>query len=87
MFLRGLRLTLAIVIPVAVGLGCLSEMILMFYFNGDILGAAVDVGAEIFNFQLFLPLYATLLIYKAFHSTKDMKIPLRGAIISFIVNV
>lgn len=89
-FCRGLRLTLAIVIPAAVGLGCLSEMILSVLFQWGHFGSGqVDVGAEILLISsCSLPLYATAAyLVKAFHSTKDMKIPLRGAIISFIVNV
>ena len=89
-FTKGFRLTLAITLPAAVGLACLSEPILRVLFLwGEFGSGDVELGARVLLVSSFaLPFYAlAAYLVKAFHSRKEMKIPLLGAMISFIVNV
>jgi peptidoglycan biosynthesis protein MviN/MurJ (putative lipid II flippase) len=56
---------------------------------GEFGSGDVELGARVLLISSFaLPFYAlAAYLVKAFHSRKDMKIPLFGAMISFIVNV
>lgn len=90
-FEQGLRLTLAVTIPAAVGLILLREPILGFLFEWGSFArddgvtqttpvmAIVAVGMPFFAAAAF--------ITRGFHSRKDMKTPVRGAIVSLVVNV
>lgn len=89
-FFHGLRLTLAITLPAAVGLGCLAEPIISVLFEWGKFGRGdVITASEILMISAAgLPFYAiSSFLVKAFHSEKNMKPPLKSAILSMLINV
>ena len=88
--LGGLRLTTSITIPAAIGLAFLGESTLIALFRwGEFGDAEVSGSAEILRiYCLGLPFYAvSTFLVKIFHSEKNMKIPVQGAMISLVLNV
>ncbi|MBT3666884.1 MAG: murein biosynthesis integral membrane protein MurJ [Opitutae bacterium] len=89
-FARGFRLTLAIILPAAIGLALLANSILGVLFQwGEFGRSDVVVASEVLLVSCFaLPFYALAAFFvKAFHSQKKMGVPLNAAIISFVVNL
>ena len=89
-FARGYRLTLAITLPAAIGLALLANLILSVLFQwGEFGQGDVRIAAEVLLVSCFaLPFYAlSAFLVKAFHSQKEMKVPLNAAIFSFIINL
>jgi peptidoglycan biosynthesis protein MviN/MurJ (putative lipid II flippase) len=88
-FFRGFRMTLAVTLPAAVGLGLLAEPILSVLFEWGQFGPSQVKSAStvLLISSLGLPLYAvSAFMVKAFHSQKKMIHPLRAALISLIAN-
>lgn len=88
-FFRGFRMTLAVTLPAAVGLGLLAEPILSVLFEWGQFGSTQVKSAStvLLISSLGLPLYAvSAFMVKAFHSQKKMIHPLRAALISLIAN-
>ena len=89
-FARGFRLTLAIILPAAVGLAMLAQLILSVLFQWGKFGSSdVELASQVLLIScLALPFYAlAAYLVKAFHSKKEMKTPLDAAVLSFSVNV
>ena len=89
-FARGFRLTLAITLPAAIGLALLANLILSVLFQwGEFGQGDVQIAAEVLLVSCFaLPFYAlATFLVKAFHSQKEMRVPLNAAIFSFIINL
>lgn len=89
-FAKGFRLTLAITLPAAIGLGLLSEPILHVLFQwGRFGGEDVSQAAKVLCVSVAsLPFYAiSAYLVKAFHARKQMKPPLVAGIVSFAVNL
>ncbi|MFP6900471.1 MAG: murein biosynthesis integral membrane protein MurJ [Opitutales bacterium] len=88
-FHQGLRLTLAVTLPAAVGLILLREPILGFLFDWgrfgeDDVGRTAPVLAVV---ALGMPFYAMAAFFtRGFHARKDMRTPVRGAVISLGMN-
>ncbi len=88
-FFRGFRMTLAVTLPAAVGLGLLAEPILSVLFQWGQFGPTQVESAStvLLISSLGLPLYAvSAFMVKAFHSQKKMIYPLRAAFISLLSN-
>ena len=90
-FEQGLRLTLAVTVPAAVGLVVLGEPILAFLFGwGNFVSdGGVDQTTPVLAIvAIGMPFFATAaFVTRGFHSRKDMKTPVRGAVVSLLVNV
>jgi putative peptidoglycan lipid II flippase len=90
-FKQGLRLTLAVTIPAAIGLVVLREPILAFLFGWGTFASDGGVGQTtpvLAIVAIGMPFFATAaFVTRGFHSRKDMKTPVRGAIVSLLVNV
>ncbi len=89
-FARGFRLTLAITLPAAIGLALLANLILSVFFQwGEFGQGDVVLASDVLFISCFaLPFYALAAFFvKAFHSQKEMRVPLNAAIISFVVNL
>lgn len=89
-FFNGFRLTLAITLPAAIGLGCLAEPILSVLFQWGRFGKEeVSIAADILVISVAgLPFYAiSSFLVKAFHSEKKMKPPVKSAVLSLLVNI
>ncbi len=89
-FFYGFRLTLAITLPAAIGLGCLAEPILSVLFQWGKFGKEeVMIAADILIISVAgLPFYAiSSFMVKAFHSEKNMKPPVKSAVFSLLVNI
>ena len=87
---KGLRMTIAITLPAAVGLGVLATPILSVLFQwGNFRQTDVDIATEILIISACtLPFYAfSAFLIKAFHSEKNMHSPLRAALISLFTNL
>ena len=89
-FARGFRLTLAITLPAAIGLGMLAEPVLSVLFQWGRFGAGdvAQAAKVLYVSAAALPFYAlSAYLVKAFHSRKQMKPPLLAGIFSFVVNL
>ena len=89
-FSKGFRLTLGVLFPASVGMSFLADSILNVLFQwGEFGRGDVEVAAEILRIScLALPFYGIAAYFvKVFHSQKDMRIPLRAAVISFFTNL
>ena len=89
-FVKGMRLTLAMTLPAAAGLAVLAEPILAGLFRWGRFGAGeVEAVAPILALAATgLPFYAAAGLYvRGFHARKDMKTPLRAALVSLAANV
>ena len=89
-FTKGLRLTLVITLPAAMGLALLAEPVLVTLFQWGRFGSGE--GAEtvpvLILSSLGLPFYAVAAFYiRGFHARKDMKTPLSAAFLSLVSNV
>ena len=89
-FTKGLRLTLVITLPAAMGLVLLAEPILVTLFQwgrfGD--GEVAETVPVLMLASFGLPFYAVAAFYvRGFHARKDMKTPLFAAILSLVMNV
>ena len=88
-FARGFRLTMALITPAACGLALLSDSIVSVFFQWGEFGVKdVKFASEVLVISCFaLPCYAMAAYFiKAFHSQKNMKVPLHAAVISLCVN-
>ena len=89
-FEQGLRLTLAVTLPAAVGLILLRDPIIGFLFDWGSFGAD-DVGRTapvLAIVAVGMPFFATAaFVTRGFHARKDMRTPVRGAVVSLVVNV
>ncbi len=89
-FEQGMRLTLAVTIPAAVGLVLLREPIIGVLFDWGRFGAD-DVGRTapvLAIVAVGMPFFAiAAFVTRGFHARKDMRTPLRGAVVSLLVNV
>lgn len=89
-FAKGFRLTLAVILPAAIGLGLLAEPILSVLFQyGEFVGEDVILAAGVLKVSVIaLPLYALCsYMIKSFHARKEMKPPLFAGIASFCINL
>lgn len=89
-FARGFRLTLGIILPAAVGLGLLAQLILRVLFQwGEFGSGDVEIASRVLLIScIALPFYALAAYFvKAFHSKKEMEVPLHAAVLSFTVNI
>lgn len=89
-FVKGMRLTLAMTLPAAAGLAVLAEPILTALFRWGRFGTGeVEAVVPILVFAVIgMPFYAVAgLFVRGFHARKDMKTPLRAAIVSLAANV
>lgn len=89
-FAQGFRLTLAVTLPAAIGLGLLAKPILSVLFQyGLFEGDDVAQAARVLMVSaVALPFYAlSAFLVKAFHARKQMKPPLFAAIASFCINL
>ncbi len=89
-FARGFRLTLAITLPAAIGLGMLADPILRVLFQWGRFGGedVIQASKVLFVSVAALPFYAlSAYLVKAFHARKQMKPPLVAGIFSFAVNL
>ena len=89
-FTKGLRLTLVITLPAAMGLALLAEPILVTLFQWGRFGAGeVLATVPILMLASFgLPFYAVAAFYiRGFHARKDMKTPLLAALLSLVANL
>ena len=89
-FARGFRLTLAITLPAAIGLALLANLLLSVLFQwGEFGQEDVVLASDVLLISCFaLPFYALAAFFvKAFHSQKEMRVPLNAAILSFAVNL
>ncbi len=89
-FARGFRLTLAITLPAAIGLGMLAEPILSVLFQWGRFGVedVAQATKVLYVSVAALPFYAlSAYLVKAFHARKQMKPPLFAGIVSFAVNL
>ena len=89
-FARGFRLTLAITLPAAIGLALLANLILSVLFQwGEFGQGDVVIASDVLLIScIALPFYALAAFFvKAFHSQKEMRVPLNAAIFSFVVNL
>ena len=89
-FARGFRLTLAITLPAAIGLGMLAEPVLsvLFQWGRFGVGDVAQAAKVLYVSAAALPFYAlSAYLVKAFHSRKQMKPPLFAGIVSFAVNL
>ena len=89
-FAKGLRLTLAVTIPAASGLALLADPILSALFQWGRFGAeeVSDTAPVLAIACAGLPFYAVAAYYvRAFHACKDMRIPLKAALLSLIMNL
>ncbi len=89
-FTKGLRLTLVITLPAAMGLALLAEPILVTLFQwGNFTGTEVAQTVPVLMLASFgLPFYAVSAFFiRGFHARKDMKTPLLAAMLSLIANV
>ena len=87
---QGVRLTCAVTIAAAFGLGLLATPILSLLFNWGMFTADnVLLASEILLISVFgLPFYAgSGFLVKVFHSKKNMKLPLHAALLSMTVNL
>lgn len=88
-FEQGLRLTLAVTLPAALGLILLRDPILAFLFDwgqfgSDDVGRTAPVLAIV---SIGMPFFAVAaFVTRGFHARKDMKTPVRGAVVSLAVN-
>ncbi|MGE4550218.1 MAG: murein biosynthesis integral membrane protein MurJ, partial [Opitutales bacterium] len=89
-FEQGLRLTLAVTLPAAVGLVLLRDPILGLLFDWGRFGAD-DVGRTapvLAIVAIGMPFFATAaFVTRGFHARKDMRTPVRGAVVSLGVNM
>jgi len=89
-FGHGMRLTLALTTPAAVGLVVLNEPIIRLLFQWGRFGAA-DValtGPLLMILAFAVPQYAIItLMTRAFHAMKDTRTPVRYAAVTFAVNL
>ena len=88
--IQGIRLTCAVTIAAAFGLGLLATPILSLLFNWGMFTADnVRLASEILLISVFaLPFYAgSGFLVKVFHSKKNMKFPLHAAMISMAINL
>ncbi len=89
-FEQGLRLTLAVTLPAAVGLILLRDPIIGFLFDWGSFGSD-DVGRTapvLAIVAVGMPFFATAaFVTRGFHARKDMRTPVRGAVVSLVVNV
>ena len=88
-FFQGFRMTLAVTLPAAVGLGLLAEPILSVFFEWGQFGPneVKSASTMLLISSSGLPLYAlSAFMVKAFHSQKKMIHPLHAALISLIAN-
>jgi putative peptidoglycan lipid II flippase len=87
---KGMRLVLAVNVPAAVGMVVLAGPIIRVLFQrgeftADDTAATVPVLAV---FAIGLPIFAYVnLMLRAFYAQKDMRTPVRAALLSFVVNV
>ena len=89
-FTKGLRLTLVITLPAAMGLALLAEPILVTLFQWGRFGSGeVAETVPVLMLASFgLPFYAVAAFYiRGFHARKDMKTPLLAAFLSLVANV
>lgn len=88
--IQGVRLTYAVTIAAAFGLGLLATPILSLLFNWGMFTADnVLLASEILLISVFaLPFYAgSGFLVKVFHSKKNMRVPLHAAMISMVINL
>ncbi len=88
-FARGFRLTLGILLPAAIGISLLADSILSVLFQWGKFGRGdVHAASGILLISCTaLPFYGIAAYFvKAFHAQKEMRIPLRAALISFVAN-
>lgn len=87
---RGMRLILVVNIPAAAGLVLLAEPIIRLLFERGAFHAA-DTGAMVPVLAVFaagLPFFSFVnLVLRAFYARKDMRTPVRAAVLSFAVNI
>ncbi len=89
-FVKGMRITLAMTLPAAAGLVVLAEPILTALFRWGRFGTQeVEAATPILALAVLgMPFYAVAgLFVRGFHARKDMKTPLRAAIVSLVANV
>ena len=88
-FFMGMKLIIAITLPASVGLFVLADPIIGLLFEWNEFGPdQTKKAVEVLRIAAWaIPFYAlTTFLVKAFHSEKDMKIPLHAAVVSLIVN-
>ncbi len=88
-FYKGVRVIAAIAIPASVGLCLLAEPIMQLLYQWKEFDySRVVQGAKVLEVVAWtIPVYAvSLFLVKVHHSRKDMKAPLRAALVSLVAN-
>ena len=89
-FFAGLRMISMLTIPSSIGLLLLGELVISVLFKWKAFGESnVVMASEVLMIVAWtIPLYAlSTFLIKSYHSQKNMKVPLRAALLSLLVNV
>lgn len=87
---QGMRFIFAITVPAAVGLIVLREPIVRLLFEWRNFGNSevMDTSPLLVIYALSLPFYSlSTFASRGFHSLKDMRTPVKAALIAFVVNL
>ena len=89
-FLKGLRIIIMFTVPSAVGLYVLGDLIIRTLFEWrEFRFKDAALSSEVLSLVAWtIPLYAlSTFLIKSFHSQKNMRVPLRAAVLSLLVNL
>ncbi|MEK9772150.1 MAG: murein biosynthesis integral membrane protein MurJ [Opitutae bacterium] len=89
-FFYGLRVIAMLTLPSAIGLFLVGDLVIKTLFEWkEFSGENVTMASQVLSVVAWtIPLYAlSTFLIKSFHSQKNMKVPLRAACISLLVNL